>query len=409
MQAETRNRINLYLNVLIVVLAFSVPLYRKWVSIAAPLVMLLWFVEGRLPEKLAALKRHWLSLAVGGFIAFNLFSLLWTSDPVAGLRYVFKYYYLLLIPILATSLRSRFRDRAETAFLTGAALSVAVSFAIFAGLVRFRDAFPGNPSATMSHLDYSMVLAVAASIVLCRILEGTHSPRRIVVQISLLVFLVGGLLINIGRSGQLAFFLTAPVMVWVILGARMPRLTMSVLAGSVVVLALSYAVIQPFHKRVDSGIGEIRTAITTGRYDSNQGKRIAGFLVAAEMVKERPLLGTGAGDNMSRFQEVLDDRLPDLKPYIGWFPHLHNQYLQSITETGIVGLSLLLFILIALVAGPYVEPHDRHLAISLAIVYLVGFLGDPYFRKQLPLVLFAIIGGLVSARGRSLAWDGPEE
>ena len=84
-------------------------------------------------------------------------------------------------------------------------------------------------------------------------------------------------------------------------------------------------------------------------------------------------------------------------------------HVQSITETGIVGLSLLLFILIALVAGPYVEPHDRHLAISLAIVYLVGFLGDPYFRKQLPLVLFAAIGGLVSARGRSLAWDGPEE
>ncbi len=110
---------------------------------------------------------------------------------------------------------------------------------------------------------------------------------------------------------------------------------------------------------------------------------------------------------MSRFQEVLDDRLPDLKPYIGWFPHLHNQYLQSVTETGLVGLSLLLFIMIALVAGPYVEPHDRHLAISLAIIYLVGFLGDPYFRKQLPLVLFAIIGGLVSARGRSLVWDPP--
>ncbi len=407
MHAHTRDRINLYLNVLVVVLMFSIPLYRKWVSTAAVLVMLLWFIEGRLPEKLAVLRRHWLSLAVGGFIGFNLLSLLWSSDPAEGFDYIAKYYNFLLLPILVTSLRSRFRGRAETAFLAGSALSVAVSFAIFAGLVRFRDAFPGNPSPSMSHLDYSMVLAVAAAIALCRILEGTHSTRRLALWIALLVFLVGGLLINIGRSGQLAFIVAAPVIVWVIIGARAPRLAVSVLIGAVVVFASAYAVIQPFQKRVDSGIEEIRTAVTSGRYDSNQGKRIAGYIVAREMVKERPLLGTGAGANMNRFQELLDDRYPDLKPHVGWFPHLHNQYLQSVTETGLVGLSLLLLIMIALVAGPYADAHDRHVAISLAIVYLVGSLGDPYLHKQLPLVLFATICGLVSARGRSLAWDAP--
>ena len=408
MQAETRNRINLYLNVVVVVLAFSIPLYRKWVSIAAPLIMILWFVEGRLPDKLAVLKRHGLSLAVGGFIAFNLISVLWSSNPVAGLDYVFKYYYLLLIPILATSLRSRIRERAENAFLFGTALSIAVSFAVFVGFVRFRDAYPGNPSPAMSHLDYSMVLAVAASIVLCRLLEGGQQRRTIVLQSSLLVALTAGLVVNIGRSGQLAFLVAAPVMVWMILGARKPRLAIALLIGSVIVIALSYAVIRPFHDRVNSGIGEVRAAISAGQYDTNQGKRVAGFLVAVEMVKERPVLGTGAGHNMELFQQVLDDHHPDLKPFVGWFPHLHNQYLQSITETGLVGLALLLLIVpIALVAGPYVDPHDRHLAISLAIVYLVGFLGDPFFRKQLPLVLFAMVGGLVSARGRSLVWDGP--
>ncbi len=409
MHTDTRDRVNLYLNVLVVVLAFSLPLYRKWVSIAVPLVTILWFIEGRFPEKLNILKRHWLSLAVCALITFNLLSLLWSGQPVEGLEYISKYGYLLLIPILATSLRSRFRGPAETAFLIGAAASVALSFAIFAGLVRIRDAFPGNPSATMSHLDYSMVLAIAASIVLCRLLQGSPPLRRLAGLVALLVFLVAGLLINIGRSGQLAFIVTAAVMVVVILGPRMPRIAVSVLVGAVAVLAVSYALVEPFRQRVDDGFGEVRTAIATGRYDTNQGKRIAGFIVALEMVKERPILGTGAGDNMNAFREILDTRYPELKPLVGWFPHLHNQYLQSVTETGLIGLSALLLVMIALAAGPYAEPHDRYVAISLATVYLVGFLGDPYLHKQLPLALFATIGGLVSARGRSLFWDGAPE
>ena len=72
---------------------------------------------------------------------------------------------------------------------------------------------------------------------------------------------------------------------------------------------------------------------------------------------------------------------------------------------GLVGLALLLGIFVALIRGPHIDGHDRHLAEVLAVIYLVGFLGDPYLRKQLPLVTFATVAGLVSAHGRSLFWN----
>jgi len=409
MHEDTRLRINWYLNLLVVVLAFSIPVNRKWVSLAAVLIIGLWLVEGRWPDKISVLKRHWLNLTVAGFIGFSLLSLAWSGHPTEGLHYIGKYLYLLLIPAIATSMRARFRVWAESAFLVGTAVSLLVSFSVFAGLFRLRDAYPGNPAPTMSHLDYGMVLAVAASIVLVRILEGGSRPKHSALLAALLLFMVGGLLINIGRSGQVAFVVSALVLIPFVLGERSPRAAILGLLVAVLTLAAAYVAVSPFNRRIDAGVDELTMALSEHNYGTNQGMRVAGAIVALDMVREHPFVGTGVGYNMNRFQELLDTRFQHLQPEVAWFPHFHNQYLQTVTETGLIGLLLLLAVFGALVAGPYTEPHDRYLAILLAVTYLVGFVGDPFLHKQLPLVLFAVIAGLASARDRSLFWNTDDQ
>ena len=409
MTEDARQRVNWYLNILLVVLAFSIPLYRKWVSTAVPLVTILWFVEGRWPEKTAILKRHRLSLAVAAFVTFSALSLAWTADLAEGLDYLEKYRYLLLIPVITTSLRGHFRTLVESWFVAGTVLSVALSGLVFAGVMRIRDAYPGNPSPFMSHLDYSMVLAVAALIALTRAVEESTPAGRRAAWVAAFCLVTGGLLINIGRSGQAAFVVAVIVVIPLVLWQRSPKLAITATAGAVIALAVTYAAVKPFQHRVDAGIHELTTAVHEGRYDTNQGKRVAGAVVALDMIRERPVLGTGIGANMIRFRELLESRHQELSPLVAWFPHLHNQYLQTATETGLVGLVLLLAVFAALVAGPYMDPHDRHVACLLAVIYLVGFLGDPYLHKQLPLVLFATFAGLASARGRSLFWDVTRE
>ncbi len=400
MREDTRQRINELLNQLVVLLAFSIPLYRKWVSIAAALIVILWLAEGRLADKLAALKRHRLTVAVAAFVGFAALSLAWSGDPASGLAYLAKYRYLLLVPIIATSLRDDSRDRVETAFLIGTALSLAVSYAVFAGLVRFRDAYPGNPAPSMSHLDYSMVLAVGGLIALARLLEEERPLRQRLAWAALTAFVVSGLLINIGRSGQVAFVGAALVLTPVILGRRSRRAAAGGLAAVVVVLVAAYLAVGPFRSRVLGGVRELEAAVVEGRYDSNQGKRVAGAIVALDMVRERPLVGTGVGATMERFRELLDERHPELAPVVSWFPHFHNQYLQTVTETGLVGLASLIGLMVVLALGPSAGDHGRHLGVLLAVSYLLGFLGDPFLRKQLPLVLFATVAGLASAPAR---------
>jgi hypothetical protein len=300
MHEDTRERLNLLLNQLVVLLAFSIPLYRKWVSIAVPLIIILWLAEGGFADKLATLKRHRLSLATAGFVGFAVLSLAWSGDRVAGLDYLAKYRYLLLIPILATSLRADFRRRIETAFLIGTGLSLAVSYAVFAGLFRLRDAYPGNPAPSMSHLDYSMVLAVAGLIALTRLLERGHRPGHRLAWAALLAFVVGGLHQHrpLWAGGAVG---AAVVLTPVILRDRSWSAAAAGLMGAVFVLGAASLAVEPFRARVLDAVRELEALAVEGRYDSNQGKRVAGAIVALDMVRERPLVGTGVGAAMGRF------------------------------------------------------------------------------------------------------------
>ena len=92
-----------YLGWLAIVLAAALPLYRPWVTLASTVILVLWLFGGGLGRRAGRLRSHRLTLAVLFFIALNIISLVWTSDPGAGLRYVTKYRYLLLIPMVATS------------------------------------------------------------------------------------------------------------------------------------------------------------------------------------------------------------------------------------------------------------------------------------------------------------------
>lgn len=405
MTPNGRLRANLYLNYLVVVLAFSIPLYREWVSITVPIIMILWLFDGRLRDKLQVIRCHTLSVAVLLFFGFNLLSVLWSTEYVEGFIYVDKYRYLWLIPVIATALRQPFRRRALAAFLIGTSVSLVLSYAVFFDLFRIGSAYPRNPSPTMNHLDFSMVLAFAALVAFNRLVGPQQGWRNRVCWTMLLVFIVGGLFINIGKSGQLAFIGTLVLVVPLYVVRKSRRavgIGLAVVLASVFLASLS---IPRFNRQIESAVADLRNSLIEERYEGNFGKRIAGGIVALDLIRERPLLGTGVGDNMVEFRRVLDSRYPELRDLVYWFPHLHNQYLQVATEIGIVGLLGLAFIFYGLFRGPYRSEEDRNISILLGCVFLLGFMGDPFLHKQLPMVLFAAMAGIVSADGRSVFWQ----
>lgn len=389
-------RLTRYFGLLVLVLAASLPLYRKWVSVAAPLVIVVWFFLPALPARLRALRRHGPTLAVLAFVALNLVSLMWSSHPDEGLDALSKYRYLLLVPVVATGLGRTSRHRAVDAFLAGATVATGLTWLALAGLISLGGASPDNPAVTMSHLDLSMILAVAALLALDRGLAST-SPTTRMLWAATTFWLASGLVANLGRSGQLAFATGATVLVAVSVAGRSRR------AAAIAVLALwafgiGLALTLPrVGDRLLEAREEIRSAAVAGDFQSNQGRRLAAAIVASEMVRERPLLGFGIGGAMPRFRALLDERHPDLAELVRWFPHLHNQYLQVAAELGAIGLVTLVVMLwqIGRLRGP--GSATPNLGLLVAAAYAAGFLGDPYLHKQIPLATFALLAGLATS------------
>jgi O-antigen ligase len=398
-QAETpgQSTLSITLGWLTVALALSLPLYREWVSLATTAIIALWVFGGSPAPRFRKLRGHRLTLAVLFFLVLNIASLLWSEDPGAGLRYLTKYRYLLLVPMLACVIEPAYRRAAVTVFAIAAAVSVVLSLSVFAGIVRFGDAHPANPSPFMAHLDYGLVLATAALMILVRVLYSESDISRRFTWACVALLVVVGLMINIGRGGHLAF--VGGLLVLLCHWAR--GRTLPQVGGAALTLAIAIGLIwvssPTLRGRIDEARAEVQAAIVDHEYESNLGGRVAAVRVAREMVKENPILGTGVGANMTEFRRIIDTRHPDLKSSIYWYRHFHNQYTQIATEIGLAGLLALGWIFWELIRCPRRSRETDAAALVLAAVYLLGFLSEPFFHKQITLVMFGLLAGLISA------------
>lgn len=404
---EEGTNLESYLGWLAIVLAAALPLYRPWVTLASTAILVLWLFGGGLGLRAGRLRSHRLTLAVLFFIALNFLSLLWTSDPGDGFRYAAKYRYLLLIPMVASSVRPMYRRFAVTAFELAAGASVVLSVGILAGMFRLRDAHPGNPSPTMAHIDFGLLLALAALMILTRVLYSEMSAGRRVLWSLLAIFNTFGLMINIGSAGHLAFAGGLVVLVIHWARDRPARLVIGVIAGFALTSVLAWLFVPKFQARVGEAHTELRNAVVDERYDSNLGGRVAAMKVGREIFGQDPFLGTGVGGNIPAFQRALDTRFKELKPSIYWYRHFHNQYAQIATELGIAGLLALAWIFWELIRLPCKRRETDATALILATVYLLGFPGEPFFHKQITLVVFSLFAGLIAAE--QLDEDSPNE
>ncbi len=382
---------------LTVVLAVSLPLYRPWVTLATTAILILWLFGGSLGLRASRLRGHRLTVAVLFFLALNVSSLIWTSDAGAGIKYLTKYRYFLLIPALASTVRPIYRRYAVTVFELAAGVSVVLSVGVLTGLFRLRDAHPGNPSPTMAHLDWGLLLALAALLTLAHVLYTEMPIGRRILWSGLALLAIVGLVVNIGLAGQLAFAGGLAVLLIHLAYWRPARLVVGVTAGLAMVLLLVWISFPTFQARVDEAHAELQAAVVGHRSDGNLGGRVAAIRVARQVFREDPIFGTGVGGNMPAFRRVIDTRYEDFKPSIYWYRHFHNQYTQIATELGLAGLLALAWIFWELVRVPGRRRETDAAALVLATVYLLGFLGEPFFHKQITLVMFALFAGLISA------------
>ena len=274
------------------------------------------------------------------FFIFVLLSLLWTENIKHAFAEDIKFYkyYLLVLPILFTSISDKEALLGIKVFLVSLCFYAIFSIAIYLGLVySFSD--------QRGILPYSIVTPYMAIGLLSSIIFffQTKDKQRMLFFVCTLFFLIA-LFINQGRAGQLAFVITLFILLLVNYKILFKNMKYLILSTFIIIIAIYTLSNNGKLDRLQTGFNEL-THIEESNFSGSWGYRAYMWYAAWDIFKKNPIIGVGAGDNIDEFRKYAAKN-PSNATWLGTF---HNQHLDYITKYGIIGYSLFISSLFLLI------------------------------------------------------------
>ncbi|WP_331862557.1 O-antigen ligase family protein [Sulfurovum sp.] len=295
--------------------------------------------------------------------------------------------------VIFTSIDKKFIPIALSAFLTGMLISELVSYGIFFEFITIQGLSHKDPSPFMQHTLYSVFLAFSAGILLNRILTSEQIKHKIIYTI-FFITITANLFINTGRTGQVLFLF---VLVSVLIGYY--KITFKS-----IVITLSLLLIIPylaftFSPNFKARIMQTYNNTSNLTYSTSIGARLGLSIVAKDIFLENPIIGVGAGDYLSKKDEMVQQRYPDRKK-VKALVHYHNQFVEFAVIAGIFGLSAYIFIFISLLRTKITDIRINTIKYILVSSIAIASFSDAMFHLNRPLSLFALFAGLILAQYR---------
>jgi O-antigen ligase len=146
------------------------------------------------------------------------------------------------------------------------------------------------------------------------------------------------------RGGQLAFLFMLYVFIILINKGHIVR---GFFISSLIVVLLflaGYNLSYTFKSRVKLAVNSIALLKEKKDFNTSSGSRIGLWIVAKDMIFEKPLFGTGVGGYRNNFKKVFNEK----HSYMGnevfkvGYSMLHNEFLQIFVQFGLIGFILYL-------------------------------------------------------------------
>lgn len=337
------SRINTVANHLIVVFAFSVPVLVSVRRLSISLLILLFLMRGRiLHHILNALKDPLLA----SLIIYFLMHLLWlagTDDMLSAKKSVHDAAFLLFTPVFASFIDRRYVTRIFVAFILGMSASVLVSYGIFFEVVPAmpHDAThgtPSDPTPLFHHTHYGYMLAITAVILLYKYICMQKYDSKKLLTAMLFILVVLDMFIIEGRSGYVIF---AVLTFLLMLLHYKKRAVIPVLLSVVLMIVSSiaaYSYIDVFKERVDLTVKSTRSVLTEQNYNTSIGGRVGMAVYSWKVVKRNIVFGNGTGDHVSEVRKEVEKENRALSRYVKQLTHMHNEYISSLAQFGLLGL-----------------------------------------------------------------------
>jgi len=398
LELESKTNISNVLNYLFIAYAFVIPLSRAGIVVFSMLMILLWLAS---PNKKADIQLAWQNHAIKAlliYFGYNVLSLFWVEIHNLGhaVEAVGKFWYFWPVLIIIPHIKKGNILKVISAFVLGVFVSEILSYGIFFELITMKHGTPSDPTPFMTHLDYALFLSFTALMVLSRLLYEESLKYRLF-YIFFFLSVTTNLFITGGRVGYIIFIITLIILFLYRFENKLKALLQALMLLSTI-LIIAYNLSTTFHNRVHHTINSVTNIYQHQNYCNSWGTRVGAFIVAAEVVKQAPLFGVGIEDHIDELQEIIATQYPNMQCF-SWYMHYHNQYLEIITKTGVLGLLLFLAIFYTLYQMKFQSKEFEIIKIILLCVYLIGFVADPFFiLKQFTMAMFILFFALLNAQ-----------
>ncbi len=391
------------INYVILLYAFSIPLSLELIRALAIAIIILWVMQPDFKSKAASIKQNRFFISIGILLLILSVSLLWTDgDNIKfGVKYITRYWYILPMFAIYTSMDKKYIPLALSAFLAGMLVSELVSYGIFFNLIHIKGIADTDPSPFMHHTLYSVFLVFTMGILLNQMITSGSLKHNIVYGI-FFTTITANLFINSGRTGQFLF-----LFILVLILFRQYKLNLKSLVLSLTLLIAIPSLAFLFSPNFKTRMIETYHTVNTISYTTSIGSRIGLNIAAKDIFLQHPLLGVGVGDYLSEKDKIVEQNYPE-RTYVKELVHYHNQFAEFAVIAGILGLFSYLSIFISLIKTPIKYSRMDTIKYILVSSIAIASLSDAMFHLNRPLSLFALFAGLLLAQYRHEQTDAPK-
>ncbi|MFA5234589.1 MAG: O-antigen ligase family protein [Sulfurimonas sp.] len=386
-----------FINYLIVLYAFFIPLSRAALTGISILLFTLWIFNKDLKKNISFLISNNVILYLILFIFFNVLSLLWTNNVESGLFYIKKYWYFLPLFVIASSINRQYITYTISAFLIGMLLSEIVSYGIFFELWTFKKASVNFPNPFMHHIQYSMFLAFTSLLLLNRFFHEQTLKSKIIYILFFLITTVS-LFFNSGRTGQISFVVSIFVVAFLNIKNKILAF-LGIFSLIITILLTSYNISPNFKNRFDEAIRDIDKMSAKSDYNTSLGLRAGAWKIGIEIFLENPIAGIGITNDMNMLKDTISQKYPHMND-VKQILHYHNFYIQTAVHLGAIGVFLYIMIFYNILKLNIKDRKYFNLSVIFIVIFSLVNITENIFHQKFSQALFALFVGLFIAQNR---------